>query len=484
MPTVTQIKAEPTKAFFVKMLTRDIELADAILDLLDNCVDGIVRERKRRKQATNGKPYDGFWAKITASPDRFEIWDNCGGIPRKVAIESAFMHGRPDPTRDADIETVGVYGIGMKRAMYKLGRHAVVVSQPDTGPFKVEISPQWLDDEPADSKRRKDGQSPWELDLVPISTGLKENGTKITVTQLHPEISRSFDSAKSSFLADLEKEVARHYALIIGKGFTVAINGATLDPVSLTILAPQRIGDSRKPSVEPYVLTGPFDGVQVDLAVGFYRPLATQDELDDDDFVLSSRENAGWTIVCNDRVVLYNDKTFKTGWGTKGMTPAYHNQFISIRGIASFRSKESMDLPLNTTKRGLATDSLLYQSALDYMRTGLKLFTSFTNRWKRQEEETTRMFRSLSQRSLKQIIQAASSADLTTVRNHPSAKYYAPDLPKPKPQEKERRICFPAEVAEIETVASYYFDDPDRDRSEVGRRCFDESLRRARRGKF
>jgi hypothetical protein len=31
----TEIDASPTKTFFVDMLTRDIELEDAILDLLD-----------------------------------------------------------------------------------------------------------------------------------------------------------------------------------------------------------------------------------------------------------------------------------------------------------------------------------------------------------------------------------------------------------------------------------------------------------------
>ena len=36
-------QASPAKRFFVEMLTRDIELADAILDLLDNCVDGALR---------------------------------------------------------------------------------------------------------------------------------------------------------------------------------------------------------------------------------------------------------------------------------------------------------------------------------------------------------------------------------------------------------------------------------------------------------
>jgi hypothetical protein len=32
-------EANPTKAFFVRMITRDISLADCILDLIDNSVD-------------------------------------------------------------------------------------------------------------------------------------------------------------------------------------------------------------------------------------------------------------------------------------------------------------------------------------------------------------------------------------------------------------------------------------------------------------
>ena len=52
--------ASPTKQFFVNMLTRDIELQDAILDLLDNCVDGILRSQKIDSAAPG--PYDGFEA--------------------------------------------------------------------------------------------------------------------------------------------------------------------------------------------------------------------------------------------------------------------------------------------------------------------------------------------------------------------------------------------------------------------------------------
>ena len=79
------------KRFFVEMLTRDIELEDAILDLLDNCLDGIIRSSK--KSTTSAKAFRGYWSKITLSADRFTIEDNCGGIPQKL-IERAFGIGR------------------------------------------------------------------------------------------------------------------------------------------------------------------------------------------------------------------------------------------------------------------------------------------------------------------------------------------------------------------------------------------------------
>ena len=483
MPTNKPIKAGPTKAFFVRMLTRDIDLADAILDLLDNCVDGVVRELKRlEKPSKNGSPYKGYWAKIQATPDGFEIWDNCGGIPQDIAEKSAFMLGRTDFTRDSDIETVGMYGIGMKRAIFKMGRHSVVISQPDSGPYKVEIPPEWLDDEPSDSDQADNPKNPWQLELVRVGKRLPENGTKITVTQLNDGIGRQFDNDKSAFLADLEKEISRHYALILERGFVVTLNGTRIKPVSLKLLAPETFGATRGPAIEPYVLTGKVGDIQVDLVVGFYRPLATEAELEDEELVASSRENAGWTVICNNRVVLFNDKTSKTGWGTKGVTPGYHNQFISIAGVVSFRSTKSMNLPLNTTKRGIDTSSEIYHIVLNYMREGLKKFTSFTNRWKKSEEETQEAFSTLQSRRPAEIVKLAKAGTLTKGRTHKELSYYSPDLPVPEEKHKQRRICFAADQKDIELVAEHYFDDREHDRSEVGRRCFDESLKRAKRG--
>src|SRR6266568_8834447 len=92
--------AIPTKQFFVSMLTRDISLADAILDLVDNCLDGALR-------LANGDDvdYGQHFVKIELAADHFSIEDNCGGIPRDIAKKYAFKMGRePDDDRDSETE--------------------------------------------------------------------------------------------------------------------------------------------------------------------------------------------------------------------------------------------------------------------------------------------------------------------------------------------------------------------------------------------
>src|SRR6266436_3973484 len=98
------VDASPVKSFFVSMLTRDIKLEEAILDLLDNCVDGILRTATRRRNSK--KPYSGFSADIDFSKDTFCISDNCGGIPWDLH-SYAFRMGRADDRPDDAPGTVG-----------------------------------------------------------------------------------------------------------------------------------------------------------------------------------------------------------------------------------------------------------------------------------------------------------------------------------------------------------------------------------------
>jgi hypothetical protein len=132
----------PTKEFFVNMLTKDIELEDAVLDLLDNCVDGALRSAK--SPAGSDRPYAGYHAKLTFSGTTFTISDNCGGISNAVR-DSAFRLGRPPGDRiDENLPTVGTYGIGMKRAIFKIGFDCDIQSHTSTSGFSVHISREWM----------------------------------------------------------------------------------------------------------------------------------------------------------------------------------------------------------------------------------------------------------------------------------------------------------------------------------------------------
>lgn len=167
----------PTKRFFVSMLTRDIELNDAILDLLDNCVDGALRINKSSKSP---KPYDGFYAKLTIDENNFTIEDNCGGIPKSFR-DYAFKMGRPHKEDEESEGTVGVYGIGMKRAIFKMGRKCTIYSNHPEGAFNIEITPQWIDD-----------GTEW---LIPMTeTPFKsssEKGTTISISDLQKIVAQN-----------------------------------------------------------------------------------------------------------------------------------------------------------------------------------------------------------------------------------------------------------------------------------------------------
>ncbi|MCE9506942.1 MAG: ATP-binding protein [Alphaproteobacteria bacterium] len=468
-----KIDGSPTKRFFVDMLTRDIDLKDAILDLLDNCIDGVLRELEKKDPANKNLPYAGFKASITIKKKEFIIVDNCGGITKEIATKSAFRLGKTTEARDENLATVGMYGIGMKRAIFKMGRNCEVVSRYKGGAYQVDITPSWLTNEKT-----------WELKLVDKSQSiLPENGTKIHVTDIHDGVSHHF--GEPSFIRALEHDIARLFSLIISKGFQVTLNDKVIAPVRLALLTPSAT-HAKQALIEPYLFTAKIKGVQVNLAVGLYRGLAADSEIEDELDEPRSSETAGWTVVCNDRVVLYADKSMKTGWG-RGSVPRYHNQFIAISGIVTFKSNESEQLPLNTTKRGIDTDSEVYLTTLDFMSEGLKQFTGFTNKWKSRTKEVTEKFKGLESKSLVENPRMKSNKGWTDIRKlkgyAKDARKYVPNLPLPVESIKSKLIQFRKTEDEINTVTKILYKGikaEDITASEVGERCFDEFLKKAK----
>ena len=459
-----QAHAYPAKRFFVDMLVRDIDLHDAILDLLDNCVDGAMRSLKDGAEKEQAKPYKGFFAKIDFDHDQFSIKDNCGGIPIELAENYAFRMGRADPERDKDLATVGVYGIGMKRAVFKLGRQSNIKSQTVEGGFSLSIPPEWLEND-----------SDWDLTLTEDAQALDAPGTHISVSQLRDGIPRVFAN-ETDFERTLKTAISAYYGYIIEKGFKVFVKGEEVLPITVSLIGNDFLA---KESITPYVYEGNMDGVSVTITVGLYRALPNDDEEESALQGRPSTERAGWTIVCNDRVVLSADKTRVTGWG-EATIPQYHTQFISIAGTVVLKSNDARKLPLTTTKRGIDGNSELYLSIKEFMREGLKIFTDFTNKWKKSSKELSIINTQLSAVNPETARSLIPDERWTNVVRGMGGKKYKPNLPLPKEDDPYRQVRFSRRVSEIAEVATYLFDDPAKPSTDVGAKCFDDVLQKVR----
>ena len=366
--------ASPTKAFFVRMLTRDISLDDCILDLVDNSIDSAWRQAGARPTAfSRGALLEEFEIDIKFDEEAFSITDNCGGISIKNATNYAFTFGRKSVDVDqlpssADLSnaalpgtdySVGIYGIGMKRAIFKIGNQIEIQSthrnDENVEAFQVPINVSgWL----------ADTSTPWDFPIDKAGE-LDQPGVRIHVTELNLEAKRRFSDVV--YHRTLVHEVlSRDYILALMQGLRITVNGEAVPYRQIDLLS----GEDFQPLRERF-----DDGaVSVEIIAGMH---ALPPEDNDPE---SSRQDkvSGWYIICNGRVVLAADRSDATGWGIKDF-PRWHGQYGGFIGMALFSSADPSLLPMTTTKRSVDTSLPAYQRTVNRMLKPTRAWIDYTN---------------------------------------------------------------------------------------------------------
>jgi hypothetical protein len=350
------IDTTPTKELFIDMLTRDIALTPAIIDLVDNCADGAKRIRGEGS-------FKEFWARIEVSETSFRVSDNCGGIPVDVARKYAFRFGRPLGAPSVK-HSVGQFGVGMKRAIFKIGRKFRVESATPSSRFVVEVD---VDKWAADPK--------WEFEFSELEEGIKvprdEQGTSIHIERLKDDVKPVF--ALTSFQTELKNMLQSRLQDPISRGLAVTLNQIPVSVEPLLMLASPRLAPA---SVK---LRYPEDGKKP-VTVQLFCGLGKSEDAD----------SAGWHVFCNGRLILEADKSEVTGWGWKedGLKiPGFHAQFNHLRGYAYFDCDDAGRLPWNTTKTGVSTDSTIYRAARLEMMKLMRPVVDFCNKLKEEKEQ-------------------------------------------------------------------------------------------------
>jgi hypothetical protein len=427
-----KINAQPTKDFFISMLVRDIELVDAIADLVDNCVDGA----RRLKQNGN---YAGLSVRIEATAEHFRIADNCGGIPVDLARNYAFRFGRPKGMPETP-HSVGQFGIGMKRALFKLGSQFVVQSATADARFTIDVDVNiWKMDE-----------NKWEFEFKQLSEGLSvpsdKRGTTIEVRSLNKGVANEF--ALENFQNRLTSTLAAKHELSLQKGLSMTLNKTPLKFAASELL---RSGDLKPAYRELSYKPNGKSTVTVKLYVGVSE---------------SDPDAGGWYVYCNGRLVLDADKTSTTGWGEgQDVTiPKYHNQYARFRGYAFFDCDDASLLPWNTSKTDMALDSPLYQAVRQQMILLMRSVIDFLNRLKQEEK----LAQEVGETPLADAVEEASSVTLSKIRTQPTfiaPRHVAVRTPKTsgtisysKPLEDIRKIQRALKVTSYREVGEKTFD--------------------------
>jgi hypothetical protein len=354
-PDPNEILGNPTKEFFISMLIKDITLRDAIGDLLDNSVDGAKRN------ANDPRDLAKFWIKIEADKTKFEIKDNCGGIESNIARDYAFRFGRPAKHK-LDPDSIGQFGIGMKRAFFKIGEKIHVISKAKKSNFEMHIDVlDWKD--PAKGWNFKFDQ----FQDVNISNSIDKTETSIIISQLSEDSKNSFD--KDGFFNALKNEISKEHLYALNRGLNIFINGSKLKPTRLTIIN----DDEFKPAYWQHKFES---GLNVEVYTGISLPVG---------------EEGGWYIFCNERLVIGPDTSADTGWTglKKGGVAEYHHQFHRFRGYVFFESKDASRLPWTTTKTAMDKDSSEFKFVRQKMIIMMGPVMSLMNQLKKEKEKNT-----------------------------------------------------------------------------------------------
>jgi hypothetical protein len=378
--------AAPTKRLVVDVLTKDIDLVAAIIDLVDNCVDSA--------RLIGGPKLKGLAVSLTFDEKSLTITDNCGGIALDDAVDRAFRFG-PDDGDPPDAYSTGQFGIGMKRALFKLGDGFRIRSRAAHDGFTMQVVVKsWL-------------KAPgWDLPLRNVRTGLErpqaDRGTTITIAPLRSTIGKEL--VRMATTNDLTIQIAERHQRSISAGLKISVNGQVLRAKTPEVVCDTSV----VPVVEIRELNGALEKISVAIVCGVHP---------------DGPRDAGWSVFLNDRAVLLADKTAATGWGEKDekRIPGYHPQYSRFRGYAFLTCEKTTRLPWNTTKTGLDGDDAVYREVRGLMLDAADPVIDFLDAVKNEERPDDR-----SMGVLGQMIREAKTTSVFALADGPAKAWKAP----------------------------------------------------------
>ncbi|MGH8601451.1 MAG: ATP-binding protein [Gammaproteobacteria bacterium] len=353
--------------YLIQGLTADVSTIECIYDLIDNSIDAarskILSGPKPAPRDAFGLPasYKKFKIALDISTKAVSILDNCTGLEERTLSEKVFTIGK----KSKHAFGIGHYGVGLNRAIFKLG--STVQLETDNG--KHAFALKFSED---DVRSAVENKTTIQAQRQPAS---KSNYYRLEIGGIKSDVLS--DLGSDAWLGLLRDQIRIRYARFCKKGLLITVNGKETGEFGPKIRNPDFLEKRTKNLMSQ-------NGVSIYLEAGLHENYRIAKKDDDYGQFKSIIKNLtpeyGWYIVCNDRIILVADKTKTTGW----TTTAWHNEYHGFLGWAYYVSEDPSLLPWDTKKTGINANhqthievlSSLKELADDYRSRNRKLRSS------------------------------------------------------------------------------------------------------------
>ncbi len=319
----------------VLSIVSDYDLTKSICELVDNALDLWTKGNKTKKLVIS--------IDFDLTQKTICIQDNAGGIQEG---ELEFLVSPGATTNKMDDSTIGIFGVGTKRAVIALSEDVKITSRyKKKQTFAIEFDKHWLNEET------------WNLDYFTVDQ-IPEGSTKIELQKLRFEI----DDEIIKNLSDSLSSIYAHF--LQDKSMEMRVGKVKLDPQLYENWA-------FPPSYEPRRFKGKFlskNGREVEVEV--LAGLTKESSPVTGDY--------GVCFYCNDRLVVSNLKTPEVGF-IRGIAGQPHPSISIIRILVSLKGAAE-DMPWNSSKSGINTNHPSFDALRNWLLDIVKNITSLSRR--------------------------------------------------------------------------------------------------------
>lgn len=347
--------------FLADTLTTDIELTDALFDLIDNSIDAarnsIISDDFSKDIRGLPSDYSGYKIKLRFGCDSIIIEDNCIGMDTNVIERSAFYTGM----RSNHKYGIGYYGLGLKRALLKVGSKYGMITSNGEHVYKAVFDKNTFssDDEHA---------------LIAKKYSSKEkHKTIFIVNELHSNIKSQISDKE--WLTNAINELSIRYSIFLRKGLEITIVNSQKnhkDTLAITPSVPELRIDGVMRDINDELNES---SVKCDFYVGVHREYKFPGEWGHDQKLNEKlTKSYGIYYICNDRVIVSASTENRHGFITQ-----WHPEYGGFICLAYITGENPKDLPWNTAKTELKVNSSLFLSIRKKIEPLAKTYRSQAN---------------------------------------------------------------------------------------------------------